>query len=248
MPRILIVEDELAIAEALQFAFGQEAFEHHHVALAGEALRLLRPLGAAGTFDLVVFDVGLPDMTGFEACKELRSFSNIPVLFLTARGSEIDRVLGLELGADDYVVKPFSPREVVARVRTILRRSGGRAMQPMVAMPAAENDRPRNVPMAEFVIDVERIQIRFQGQLLKLTPLEFRLLQRLLSQPERVFSREQLLEGENHSASEVYARNVDGHIRTLRAKLRVIEAAADPIETHRGFGYRYCPGRKAAES
>src|SRR5262245_28318555 len=123
MARILIVEDELAIADTLLFALGSEGHVARRVTLASEALAALR----AEPPDLVILDVGLPDMNGFECCKALRQFSEVPVMFLTARADEIDRVVGLEIGGDDYVVKPFSPREVVARVRAILKRSNGRA-------------------------------------------------------------------------------------------------------------------------
>src|SRR6478736_3701353 len=119
MPRILIVEDEIAIADALQFALQADGFATQHVALAGEALALARD----GRFDLVILDVGLPDMTGFECCKALRQFSQLPVMFLTARADEVDRIVGLEIGADDYVVKPFSPRELAARIKAVLRRT-----------------------------------------------------------------------------------------------------------------------------
>ncbi len=148
MRRILIVEDEVAIADTLLFALASEGFDARRVALAGEALDLLRQ----DAIDLVILDVGLPDMTGFEACKQLRRFSAVPVMFLTARAEEIDRVVGLEIGADDYVVKPFSPREVVARVRAILKRSTGAMATP---------------PAGEFLVDVERLQIHYRGRLLK---------------------------------------------------------------------------------
>lgn len=229
MSRILIVEDELAIADTLLFALTSEGFTARRVALAGEALDLLR----AQDTDLVILDVGLPDMTGFEACKALRRFSQVPVMFLTARAEEVDRVVGLEIGADDYVVKPFSPREVVARVRAILKRS-------TAAIPAA---RPE---VGEFHVDAERLQIHFCGQLLKLTALEFRLLQQLLSQPERVQSRERLLAALGIGANAGYERNIDTHIKALRAKLREVQPEREPIQTHRGFGYSYQPPAAAA--
>lgn len=223
MPRILIVEDEVAIADALLFALSSEGFAAQRVALAGEALALLR----TGDIDLVILDVGLPDMSGFEACKQLRGFSTVPVMFLTARAEEIDRVVGLEIGADDYVVKPFSPREVVARVRAILKRSTA------AARPAGA--------AGEFHIDLERLQIHFCNQVLKLTALEFRLLQQLVTAPGRVLSREQLLAGVGMPADVGYERNVDSHIKALRAKLREISPQREPIQTHRGFGYSYQP-------
>lgn len=232
MRQILIVEDEVAIAETLLFALTSEGFGARRVALAGEALQLLRE----GTFDLVILDVGLADMTGFEACKQLRRFSSVPVMFLTARGEEIDRVVGLEIGADDYVVKPFSPREVMARVRAILKRSG-MASNAAVAASAGE-----------FEVDAGRMTIRYLGQALKLTALEFRLLQQLVSLPEQVQGREQLLAGLGIAHDAGYERNVDTHIKSLRAKLREVAPEREPIQTHRGFGYSYQPQTSRAHS
>jgi two-component system, OmpR family, catabolic regulation response regulator CreB len=226
MPQILVVEDEIAIADTLQFALHAEGFAVRHLSLAGDALAHLR--GSA--VDLVILDVGLPDMTGFECCKKLRQFSSVPVMFLTARAGEVDRVVGLEIGADDYVVKPFSPREVVARVRAILKRTGA---------ASARVD-------AEFQVDLARLAIQFRGQPLKLTALEFRLLQQLVCSPERVFSREELLAAVGAATDAGYERNVDTHIKALRAKLREIAPDSEPIQTHRGFGYSYQPAAGAA--
>jgi two-component system, OmpR family, catabolic regulation response regulator CreB len=223
MPQILIVEDEVAIADTLLFALTSEGFAAQRVALAGEALARLR----TGGIDLVILDVGLPDMTGFEVCRQLRQFSAVPVMFLTARAEEIDRVVGLEIGADDYVVKPFSPREVVARVRAILKRSTA------AAQPVARSD--------EFHVDLERLQIHFCNRLLKLTALEFRLLQQLVAAPGRVFTREQLLAGVGMTPDVGYERNIDSHIKALRAKMREVAPDREPIQTHRGFGYSYQP-------
>ena len=226
MPSILIVEDEIAIADTLLFALQGEGFGVQRVALAQEALATLRAI----PIDLVILDVGLPDMSGFECCKALRRFSAVPVMFLTARAEEVDRVVGLEIGADDYVVKPFSPREVVARVRAILKRSGsGVALAP-----------------GEFEVDLSRLAIRYRGQPLKLTALEFRLLQQFAGAPERVFSREELLASVGAATDAGYERNVDTHIKSLRAKLREIAPEAEPIQTHRGFGYSYQPAARGA--
>ncbi len=227
MPQILVVEDEVAIADTLLFALQADGFAAQRVSLAREALSLLR----SSVVDLVILDVGLPDMTGFECCKMLRQFSQVPVMFLTARAEEVDRVVGLEIGADDYVVKPFSPREVVARVRAILKRTGAAAAR------AAE---------AEFEVDVARMAIRYRGQPLKLTALEFRLLQQLVCAPERVFGRDELLAAVGAAPDAGYERNVDTHIKALRAKLREIAPDSEPIQTHRGFGYSYQPARSAA--
>lgn len=222
MAHILIVEDEAAIADTLIYALQGEGFTTRWLSLAGEALALQ----AREPADLWILDVGLPDMSGFEACRQLRRSSEVPVLFLTARDSEIDRVVGLEIGADDYVSKPFSPREVAARVKAILKR-----LQPRVP-PAAE------LPAAgPFRFDELRQQIHYHGQLLPLTRHELKLLAVLLSQPERVFSREQLLDATGVSAEAGYERTVDSHIRSLRAKLREVREDSEAIQTHRGLGY-----------
>ena len=224
MPHILIVEDEAAIADTLVYALQSEGFTTTWIGLGQQAVDHQRTNAA----DLIILDIGLPDITGFEACKQLRRFSEVPVMFLSARDSEIDRVVGLEIGADDYVVKPFSPREVAARVRAILKR-----MQPRAVAAAADE---------LFVIDRERVQISYRGQALSLTRHEFRLLQCLLEQPERVFSREQLLDAMGVAVDAGYDRSIDSHVKSLRAKLRQVAPQAEPIQTHRGLGYSYSPG------
>jgi len=176
---------------------------------------------------VVILDVGLPDITGFELCRALRAFSQVPVIFLTARGSEIDRVLGLELGADDYVVKPFSPRELVARVHARLRRAGGPSAPPKEGWREA----------GAFGIDAEGQRIRYQGELLSLTRYEYRLLAALLRRPGAILSRDQLMDDVWRDAPETVDRTVDTHVKTLRAKLRATAPGADPIQTHRGLGY-----------
>jgi len=208
-----------AIADTLVFALQGEGFTTTWLSLGQEALAHQRQTPA----DLIILDIGLPDISGFETCKQLRRFSEVPVMFLSARDSEIDRVVGLEIGADDYVVKPFSPREVAARVRAILKRVGP------------------GVAPALFQVDLERMQITYRGLALSLTRHEFRLLQSLLEQPERVFSREQLLDAVGVPADAGYERNIDSHIKSLRSKLRSVAAQAEPIQTHRGLGYSYSP-------
>ena len=224
MSHILIVEDEAAIADTLVYALESEGFATTWLTLAEAALAFQ----AASPADLVILDVGLPDISGFEACKRLRRFSEVPVIFLTARNAEIDRVVGLEIGADDYVVKPFSPREVAARVKAILKRTAPRPAAPMAA------DARQRGP---FLLDSARVQIHYHGQPLALTRHEFRLLETLLGQPERVFTREQLLGACGVAAEAGYERNVDSHIKSLRAKLRQVARDAEPIQTHRGLGY-----------
>jgi two-component system catabolic regulation response regulator CreB len=174
----------------------------------------------------VVLDVGLPDMTGFDVCRALRQVSDVPVIFLTARVGEVDRVLGLELGADDYVVKPFSPRELVARVRACLRRRTPPALARWQAIGA-------------FEIDREGRRIRYRGQLLDLTRYEYGVLEALLARPGAVLSRAQLMDRVWAEAPESSDRTVDTHIKTLRTKLRAVADGKgdDPIVTHRGLGY-----------
>jgi len=235
MTHILIVEDEPSIADTLLFVLQGEGFSVTWKTLAGEALTLLQ----TSPVDLVIMDVGLPDITGFEACKQLRKFSNVPVIFLTARGDELDRVVGLEIGADDYVVKPFSPREVAARVKAILKR----VTPSSVASPAITSRVVTSSALMqnEFKVDGDRLQIFYRTQLLNLTRVEFKLLQALVEQPQRVFSRDQLLTAVGVAADAGYDRSIDTHIKTLRSKLRQIAPNAEPIQTQRGFGYSYQP-------
>ncbi len=224
MPRVLIAEDETAIADAVLYALRSEGIEADHCLLAREVVPRVR----AGGVDVVVLDVGLPDASGFDVCRELRGFSDVPVIFLTARNDEIDRVLGLELGADDYVTKPFSPRELVARVRARLRRAGASAAQ------ASAGDW---VARGEFVVDRDGHRIRYRQQLLDLTRYEYALLDALLQRPGAILSRAQLMDRGWDSDADSADRTVDTHVKTLRAKLRAAGADPDPIRTHRGLGY-----------
>lgn len=235
MPHILIVEDEPSIAESLIFVLQQEGFTAHWESLAASALAYIKNTEVA----LVIMDIGLPDITGFEACKQLRCFSQVPVIFLTARGDELDRVVGLEIGADDYVVKPFSPREIAARVKAILKRVMPLSQPIGQTLDAATDNQPTDAPA--FYVDAGRKQIFYYQQPLLLTKLEFQLLQTLVEHPGQVFSRDQLLTALGISADAGYDRSIDGHIKTLRAKLREVAADVEPIKTLRGFGYAYEP-------
>jgi two-component system catabolic regulation response regulator CreB len=233
-PLVLIVEDEPGIADTLQYALRTEGFEPRWCAT-GEAA--LAQAGAEPKPALVILDVGLPDISGFELFKRLRAQrEDLPVLFLTARGDEIDRVVGLELGADDYITKPFSPRELVARVRGVLRRSAGKAA------PA-----PASVALsAPLHCDEGRRQIRYYGRALDLSRYEYGLLKTLLSRPGFVFTRERLLDLVWDDASESLDRTVDAHVKTLRAKLKAVAPELEPIRTHRGVGYALAEDLPAA--
>jgi two-component system catabolic regulation response regulator CreB len=237
MAHILIVEDEPSIADTLLFVLQNEGFSVTWKTLAQDALACVHTT----PIDLVIMDVGLPDITGFEACKQLRKFSNVPVIFLTARGDELDRVVGLEIGADDYVVKPFSPREVAARVKAILKRVIPVPATTRIELQGRVQENVQEKVQAEFHVDQDRLQIFYHNQLLQLTRVEFKLLQTLVEQPQRVFSRDQLLTAIGAAADAGYDRSIDTHIKTLRAKLRLIVADAEPIQTQRGFGYSYLP-------
>lgn len=226
---ILIVEDEPAIADTLVYALKTEGFAPEWCATGRAGLAAL----AAKPFALVVLDVGLPDGTGFDVCKTIRAHSAVPVLFLTARNTELDRVLGLELGGDDYLVKPFSPRELTARVKAILRRTNGHSG----AGSAAAAPVGSSAGKGDFVVDEERCTISFRGVALELTRYEFRLLKTLVAKPGRVFSRDQLMTAVWEDPGASLDRTVDAHIKMLRAKLRAIAADVDPIQTHRGLGY-----------
>jgi two-component system, OmpR family, catabolic regulation response regulator CreB len=221
-PRILIVEDEVGIADTLQFALRSDGFDPAWCSTAETALQQYTRERPA----LVLLDVGLPDQNGFELFKRLREIADVPVVFLTARSDEIDRVVGLELGADDYVAKPFSPRELVARVRSILRRASKPAS---AAAPTA--------PALPIHIDESRRQIRFYGKLLELSRYEYGLLKTLASRPGHVFTRDTLLERVWDDHAESLDRTVDAHVKTLRAKMKLIAPGLDPIRTHRGTGY-----------
>jgi two-component system, OmpR family, catabolic regulation response regulator CreB len=181
---------------------------------------------------LAILDVGLPDLNGFALFKQLQALpggDQVPMLFLTARSDEIDRVVGLELGADDYIPKPFSPRELVARVRTILRRS----VRPAPAATVA----PAAPPAEPFALDEERHKIRYYGRLLELSRYEYGILRLLVQKPGRVFSRDELLTKVWDGNSDSFDRTVDAHIKTLRAKLKAVAPQLEAIRTLRGSGY-----------
>lgn len=226
-PCIFLVDDEPAIAEAVTFALQAEGFRCRHFATGGACLEALTHEQPA----LVLLDIGLPDGNGFDFFRRIRDLIEVPVVFLTARKEEIDRVVGLEMGADDYVVKPFSLRELMARVRMVIRRAteppsaGGAASQPVT---------PRS---GLFQHDALRRQIHYRGTLLDLTLHEYRLLEALLRHVGRVFTRAQLLDQAWEAPDHRLDRTIDSHIKSLRAKLRAIDPGADPIQTHRGMGY-----------
>lgn len=224
MLRILLVEDEPAIADTLVYALSTECFVVKHVLTGGEALEAF----GNEAFDLAILDIGLPDVNGLDVCRKLRESSQIPVIFLTARDAEMDRILGLELGGDDYVTKPFSPREIVARVRAILRRT----QQP--EKDSGEKEKYHSV----MSHDSGSMRIHCHGQALDLTAHEYKLMLVLLEKPGRVYTRDQLLDRAWSDPGAVTDRTIDAHIKSIRSKLRTVrEGAEDYIQTRRGLGY-----------
>ena len=234
--RILLVEDEASIADTVVFALEREGFEVIWKTLATEALTE----ADLQFFDFFILDVGLADMSGFELCKQLRLKHQSPILFLTARSEEIDRVVGLEIGGDDYMTKPFSPRELVARVKVILKR-----MQPL-AQSLVQGEGGDSTSVAEpqacsvpgFTVEPEKARITYQTTPLTLTRYEYRMMLIFLENPQRVYSREQLLQMVWEDPDQSFDRAVDTHIKTLRAKLKAVAPNCEsPIKTHRGLGY-----------
>jgi two-component system catabolic regulation response regulator CreB len=219
-PKVVVVEDEPAVADTIVYALQTDGCDVEWVTTGTG----LREFLSRGRVDLIVLDVGLPDVHGFELCREIRRSHDMPIVFLTARADEMDRVVGLEIGADDSVVKPFSPRELSARVRAILRRARPRPSEDPGSPPPIEVDRKRRT-------------IRYFGQPLDLTRTEYRLLEALAAHPGWVFSRARLLELLWEDAGATTDRAVDSHVKSLRAKLRAVRPDRDPIVTRRGEGY-----------
>jgi Response regulators consisting of a CheY-like receiver domain and a winged-helix DNA-binding domain len=223
MKTILVIEDEQSIADTVVHSIEREG---HSAAWCDRGLDGLERV-KAGDCALVVLDVGLPDISGFELCKAIRAFSRVPIIFLTARDDEIDKIVGLEIGADDYVTKPFSPRELAARIKTVLRRA------PSGAGDLLEGE----VARMRLVIDRDKVQACFAGRKLDLTRYEFMLLALLATHPGRVYSRESIMDAVWGDDSPSLDRTVDAHVKSLRAKFREIGEGVDPILTHRGLGY-----------
>lgn len=217
-PRILIVEDEPAITDTIKFALETDGFE----TVVLECGLPVIPLLALESIDLIVLDINLPDITGIELCKEIRKTSDTPIIFLTARAEEIDRVVGLEIGGDDYLTKPFSPRELSARVKAVLRRT---------------HQNVASTPIIPFRIDESRRKIFYYGRDLDFSEYEYRILKILIHRPGQVYSREKLMDMAWDEPDTAMDRTVDAHIKNIRAKLKAVRPDMDPIVTRRGAGY-----------
>jgi two-component system OmpR family response regulator len=228
MAKILIVDDDPAIRDVVRFALTRAGFEAVEAADGPAALDAF----AAAAPDLVVLDVLLPGLDGIEVCRELRRCSSVPILFLSSKEDEVDRVVGLELGGDDYIGKPFSPRELVARVRALLRRATP-ARTP--APPAPQTLRRHG----KLTLDLDFVRASWDGQEVQLTATEFGILRTLIGRPGKVYSRDDLMDGAYGVDKVVSDRTIDSHVRRLRAKFAAIGAA--PVETLHGFGYKLAP-------
>ena len=216
---ILIVEDEPKLARLLADYLHQAGYATHQIGNGSEVVAWVREHAP----DLVLLDLMLPGSDGLSVCRELRTFSQLPVIMVTARVEEVDRLLGLELGADDYICKPFSPREVVSRVKAVLRR--------------ASAGTPQQTP--GFALDEHRLEVRFEEVVAVLTTVEFQLLKRLASEPGRIFSRDQLMAGMYHDHRVVSDRTIDSHFKKLRKKLSVGWPQVEFIHSVYGAGYRF---------
>lgn len=221
LAKILVVEDESSIVDNISVALTQEGYLLDVAKTAGEGLQKAK----TNSHQLFIFDVGLPDFSGFELCKQVQKISQTPILFLTARNEEVDKIVGFELGADDYLTKPFSPRELVARIKAILKRTERSKEESVVKS------------FGPFQMDSERFQISFFGQVLDLSRYEFRILELLIRRPGIVYSRQQLMERVWEDPSMSMERTVDAHIKSIRAQLKSIKPEIQMIETHRGLGY-----------
>ena len=223
MTTVLVVEDEIEIARVVRDYLRNAGFEVIVVGDGGSAVASVR----SAKPDLLVLDLGLPGRDGLDVAREIRRWSDTPIVMLTARGDETDRIVGLEIGADDYVVKPFSPKELVARVRAVLRRT----------RTAARGD--EFVRAGDVEIDTAKMRVSVGGTQVDLTPTEFQLLATLAREPGRVFTRSQLLDAVHGFSLETYERAIDGHIRNLRRKLEPDDAAPKYVRTVHGVGYRF---------
>ena len=223
-PRVLVVDDEARIREVVQYALEKEGYE---VSVARDGEEALEH--ASDQVDLVVLDVMLPKTDGLEVCRQIRQRYKTPVIFLSARSDEVDRIVGLELGGDDYLTKPFSPRELVARVRAVLRRVSASTEE------AAESTETQ-LAHAGVAIDLDRHEVTYNGAAVSLTPTELGVLVALLERPGVVLSRKTLMERAYTDVTHVTERTIDTHVRRIRSKFR--RCGGDPIATVHGVGYK----------
>jgi DNA-binding response OmpR family regulator len=223
MTTVLVAEDEIEIARVVRDYLARAGFE---VIVVGDGDSAVASVRSARP-DLLVLDLGLPGRDGLDVAREVRRWSDTPIVILTARGDEADRIVGLELGADDYVVKPFGPKELVARVRAVLRRTRSAALPDEI------------IRAGEVEIDTAKMQVAVGGRTAELTPTEFQLLATLARQPGRVFTRAQLLDAVHGVAIESYERAIDAHVKNIRRKIEPVPGSPRYVQTVHGVGYRF---------
>lgn len=226
MPTILVVDDEPRIRDVVQYALEREGFKVLLAANGSEALDQVR----SKDVDLIVLDVLMPELDGLSVCRSVRKHSAVPIIFLSSRAEEVDRILGLELGGDDYVTKPFSPRELAIRVKTVLRRTGGANAGEDVVGPR------EMLTHGPIELDLARHEVRVKGEKISLTVTEFGVLQALIERPGRLLTRSQLIDRAYAHDNHITERTIDTHIRRIRSKMRAYDV--DPIETVHGLGYK----------
>jgi len=221
--KILVVDDEAKVLELIKAYLVNDGYNVATAVDGNEALKQVQDYQP----DLIILDLNLPEIDGLEVCRNLRSKSNVPVIMLTARDDEVDKIIGLKLGADDYVTKPFSPRELVARVSAVLRRT-------------REGSEPgKQIVAGDIRLDTERYEARYKEQPLNLTAAEFKLLSVLATNPGRVYTRLQLMDSAFGQSYEGYERTIDAHIKNIRQKLsKLVPETSNPLATVRGVGYK----------
>ena len=256
MTHILLVEDDPAIAMSLKVTCKREGWQITWLDNASSVLPMLHS-EEAKTLSAIILDVGLPDGDGLSLCQQIRhtpdidALKDIPIVFLTARSDEVDRILGLEMGGDDYCAKPFSPRELVARLKAIWRREQLLSQQSLAPATSVDNDNPSN-NMSGQALTFENqsgiwhyqplnYSLMWQEQKLELSNTERKILLTLLQAPNQVFSREQFLNAVSDYPDHRLARTIDSHIKSIRKQLATVDASIDVIHTHRGLGYALCP-------
>ena len=223
---LLLVEDEQSIADALVFSLEADNYRVIWCQLASEALHSID----SEDIDLIILDIGLPDMSGFDLCKTIKAQHDIPLIFLTAREEEVDKLIGLEIGGDDYITKPFSLREVSSRIKVILKRYERTAPDSTITASSTHEN---------CFVDNKKLQIFYFKQALDLTRYEFLLFKALIENPNRVYSREVLMNKVWDEPEKSFERSVDTHIKTLRGKLKKVNDNVHPIKTHHGLGYSF---------
>jgi len=235
---ILIADDDPHIREVVRFALENAGFATVQAADGRETIEQFQSTRP----DLIILDIVMPEMDGTEVCRQIRGHSATPIIFLSSRDEEVDRIIGLELGGDDYVTKPFSPRELVARVKAVLRRA--ESLEAAGAPGEKKAAGPKILTCGDLELDLDRFEARWDGKPVALTITEFGILRTLLSHPGKVFTRDELMDSAYNYDNIVTDRTIDSHVRRVRRKFTAI--GADPIETVHGLGYRLGSCRKAS--